>query len=182
MVNGSLTIISRFTEDEVDDLINALLDFPDHFFSFPHIKNMRMHKTTGKSKFGFLAVAGEEGILFYQPWSVLSRSYRQYAVFHELSHTFAERKGKERYKSISQNSKWLDLSWVYNRAKFIYVPIPNACFVSKYASVMPPEDLAESFAAYRYDGASFKQNCPQKYDFLKSSVFNGIEYDDEFCN
>ena len=51
--------------------------------------------------------------------------------------------------------------------------------VSTYGTRNPSEDFAESIVAYRYNPKPMKDSCPDKYNYIKDIIFDGIEYLDE---
>ncbi|MCL5730340.1 MAG: hypothetical protein M1165_02125 [Candidatus Pacearchaeota archaeon] len=64
-----------------------------------------------------------------------------------------------------------------------YLNLPSGIIQETSTGMLsPPEDFAESFAYYLFDGNLFRERAKgnlylqQKYDFLKKYVFNGTEY------
>jgi len=122
-----------------------------------------------------VAVFGNSSMKFYQRFLVVSPIEMKGFVYHELSHHL--------YQPLSGHSytgwkEWESLSG--------WQPLPEAGwkhdpqsknFVSWYAeSRNPEEDFAESMRAYRYDPALLLKVAPEKYQFIKTRVFKGIEY------
>jgi hypothetical protein len=49
-------------------------------------------------------------------------------------------------------------------------------FVTEYATITSAEDFAETYSFYVNDPEFVKAVCPQKYDFMKNYVFDGLEF------
>jgi hypothetical protein len=49
-------------------------------------------------------------------------------------------------------------------------------FVSGYAATNPAEDFAESVSGYRFNPKRLQAIAPEKYEFLKQTVFDGLEF------
>ncbi len=107
---------------------------------------------------------------FFDYWSDHSFDFREYAVFHELGHNL---KGTV-YPFLDFRDDWLSLSgWEEVNGKFVMTKPHN---FSQYAKEYPSEDFAETVAAYRYNPELLKVVSFAKYEYVKSSVFFGIEY------
>ena len=171
----------RFTPKELDDVIMGLEDLPNSFkplgqSTFRSFQRLAHFKRGAVSPFDDSKTYANSVVMLFDMWSKQKSEERQYTVFHELSHNISFSLGK-----LDESSEWLALSsWVkvgdnWKKAK-------SACMASRYGSVNPDEDWAESVSAYRYNSVNFKNRCPEKYNYLKEVVFKGIEYtSDELC-
>ena len=164
---------SRFEEKEMDDVVLALEDLPQHLIPLGK-PNQRL---TLFERGYTLAAYGKDSnvlanavVMFFGGWSKSAPLKRQYATFHEFSHNISDF-----YSDMDNSPKWLKMSgWTKKGDE--WESGKDACFTSKYGLTNPAEDFAESISAYRYGSEDFKKSCPKKYDFLKSEVFKGVEY------
>jgi len=85
-----------------------------------------------------------------------------YVITYELGHSF------DSYNNVLFNYKSSILGLI---PKF---PFGYGKFVTKYASTIPPEDFAESFAYYFIDPQSLKNASQIKYFTIKQLVSNSI--------
>jgi hypothetical protein len=87
-------------------------------------------------------------------------------LVHEMTHCF-----QMSHKDIL--NKWEDRFW----DSFLFWSDPNTPSVSDYGNTNPKEDMAESMRKYWEDGPYLKRNYPDRYEFLKTYVMNGVEYE-----
>jgi hypothetical protein len=94
------------------------------------------------------------------------------ALVHELGHVLTFQKDVK--------EPWLSVSGWEERKKpgteeeeFVHTTnkVP-----SQYALSSPSEDLAESVTAYRFAASKFAREFPERYEFLKTEFFKGIEF------
>lgn len=164
----------RFRRDELDDVLMALEDLPPHLSKLG-ARNQRLTRFTK----GYTLARYEDHspianavIMLFDPWVKQKKEKRQYTIFHELAHNVSHK-----LKDMDESTEWLGLTgWIQKGDD--WQEDKNNCYPSGYAATNPWEDYAESLSAYRYNGARFKQLCPEKYNFIKSKVFNNIEYTD----
>lgn len=90
---------------------------------------------------------------FFDHWAQQTRLERIQTVIHELGHVLA---GK-----LDDSDAWKTL--------------PESR-VSKYAQTNPAEDFAESLTAYRIAPRRLKKISPERYEFIKTQVFSGLEF------
>ena len=91
---------------------------------------------------------------------------------HELAHYTASE------LDLDDNPSWLAFSgWTEKDGK--WSASKKNTFVSGYAKTSPAEDFAESVATYRYNPNLLKTVNPDKYTFIKETVFHGVEYTSE---
>ncbi len=95
--------------------------------------------------------------------------------------TNAFQDGKRPVLSDDPSVLFYEISWVSNYD--FSEGIHGYSFVSQYAASDPFEDFAESYAAYVLHGEMFREfassneELAEKYEFLKTYVFDGVEYD-----
>lgn len=155
---------SRFTPEEMDEVLMALNDLPPHHQNLGG-GNQRLVLSQSDSSFSKRAAANSD-IKLYPLWrqdgAVKHGSnsyYKQYTLFHELGHNAGDR--------LDTKGAW---SKVHKEA---------GCAVSIYGQTNKVEDFAETFVAYRYSAASLKAACPSKYNYMKEKVYSGVEYSEE---
>lgn len=159
---------SRFRKDELDDVIKALDDLPPHLIPVA-MKNQRLTKYSN-SDLNDKTLANAV-IMLFDRWSMKYSTERQYTVFHELAHNISMK-----LKDMDENPEWLALSGWVKRGDDWEAESEKKCFISNYAKANAWEDFAETLSAYRYNGNALKTQCPEKYNFIKSKVMNGLEY------
>lgn len=167
---------SRLEVDEINNLLAAASAFPAS--RFPMDKN----KQLTRFKKGYTLASHDEdtiayaAIAFYDKWTKQKAPMREYTAFHEMSHYI----GSE--LKLDANKVWLDLSgWVEKDGK--WTSNKKDSVSSEYGATNPAEDFAESASAYRYNPQLLKKLNPEKYQFLKETVFDGLEYlEDSGCN
>lgn len=187
---------TRFTEEEMEDVLLALGDLPTQYKKIGWHPNERgikkerlerasMERPKGQrlSRFTATGLGGNKQIAdatisLLELWTTQSRAKRQYTIYHEISHNIATH-----LHGLDLSEEWLKLSgWKKTSEEALFDPNEtwkkneDACFVSGYASEKPQEDFAESLTAYRYVSARFKEECPAKYKFIKEKVYNNQEY------
>ncbi|MGZ3789300.1 MAG: hypothetical protein ACXVLQ_12300, partial [Bacteriovorax sp.] len=164
----------RFMSDELDDVILGLDDMP-LFYRPLGTDNQRLdHLSRGYSIFGDPDIEANALIVVSDSWSRRTRLGRTYTLFHELSHNLSSHLG-----NLDTAPEWMNLSgWVQKEDE--WSNDRNACFTSEYGSTNAWEDFAESVAAYRYNGKTFQEKCPEKYQFIKENVFKNLEYLDSY--
>lgn len=168
----AFNLSSRLTEDELNDIILALEDLPAHLN--PLVKRNKrlthfLRDHTFGNDSGGLVIANAVMILF-DPWSDSDSYERQYVLFHELAHN-----ASMKMNDIHNSESWKTLSgWIGEGDKWTHSS--NACFVSRYSKRNPGEDFSETMSAYRYNAEYLRTRCPQKYHFVKETIFKGVEY------
>lgn len=90
---------------------------------------------------------------FFDHWVRRTRLERIKSVIHELGHVLGE--------DLDESEAWTAL--------------PKSR-VSGYAQTNPAEDFAESFTAYRVAPRKLKKISPERYEFIKTKVFSGLEF------
>lgn len=162
---------SRFDLDSLDQVLTTLSDLPSNLQLLGRGKNQRLALSAEGSDYTYKKVEGlvaaDSEIKLYPRWKNNTDSYRkQYSLFHELGHNVGYRESGVSFTP----GGWENLH-----------QLKGGCAISKYSQTNPTEDFAESFAAYRYNGSNLKANCFEKFDYLKSKIFAGVEYTDELA-
>jgi hypothetical protein len=95
----------------------------------------------------------------------------------ELLETLIHEVGHNAYFNIRLENKELAKQWdELHRQSHVTFAGEGLGFVSEYARTDELEDFAESYAAYIRNPAGLKLASPQKYDFMRQTVFAGREY------
>ncbi len=170
--NGSEFVFGdsdRLNLNEVNSLISAVEAYP--LGIFPLDQNRQLTKFNR----GYTLALHDEGVMayaaitFYDLWSDQSFERREYIAFHELAHEI----GSE--LSLDDNPQWLSFSgWIEKDEK--WSSSKKDTFSSEYGATNPAEDFAESVSSYRYNPAILKLKSPEKYQYIKETVFDGLEY------
>lgn len=164
---------SPWTANELDHAIQTIGDLPS--FMFPIDPNQKFtHYTRGVSersgKEETIANASMEFLAGFD--DMTSPDERSYVIVHEWGHNLSQD------MKIDTSKEWLDLSgWVDKGGDWKSTKAHS--LVSKYGATNPGEDFAESVATYRYNPKLLQALNPEKYNFIKEVVFQGVEYLDQ---
>ena len=114
------------------------------------------------------------------------------SIAHEIAHYYDYNHRDEEYTRLSAQISFLELShWQlreYNNddelveREWGHEGQVGYGFISDYAKTSPIEDFAESLAAFRYYPETLKEAAPEKFEYFKENVFEGISYDWEGIN
>lgn len=172
-----------FKSDELKDIIRSLELLPPSLNIFKFNKKL-IRYTAGKlrpnSSPGVIANSAME---IFDAWSKYGSHMRQYVMFHEYAHNLAY----SQLNNFDTSLLWLNLgNWNSGIAQFGLAKkeIQNGHpFVSTYGKTNPFEDFAESISAYRFNPKHLRDTSPDKYNFIKILIFDGVEYNNEQnCN
>lgn len=170
---------SAFNDSEIADVIRTFeLVHPDQF---PFESNQQLTKFLR----GYtLSLYDNDGstlanavIQLFDGWSRQKSSERQYTLYHEIAHNQASK-----YLNRHDASQaWLDMSgWNKNKSGEFETLKANLKkghpFTSRYGKTNPAEDFAEAVSAYRLNPALLKSASTQKYELIKSVVYDNIDY------
>jgi hypothetical protein len=162
---------SRFHSEELEDVLLGLEDIPSHLIPLARNNQQLIHFQRGKTLAMYSGkTLANAVVMIFDYWDKESRPKRQYTIFHEMAHNMGSR-----LDQLDRSPEWLDMSgWI--KKGDLWEKSENGCFVSEYGRANPWEDFAESVSSYRYNGETFKAQCPEKYEFIKKKVFKDIEY------
>lgn len=152
----------RITNEEIDQILIAFGDLPVQYERLGARGNQRLSMARpGDRNPGANPDAAATGaIRVFDAWRVLSPYYKQYTMMHEFAHNIGDVNGR-----IDESSEWRQLI---------------QCKVSIYGNgngnTRPQEDFAETVMMYRYHAEELRRRCPEKYEILRSRIFNGLEY------
>lgn len=163
---------SRLNIDEVDTLIKSSSYLPNFLLPLDKNKQMTVFKRGYAPADSSPDTIANATITFFNPWIEQSSEMKKYTVFHEMSHYVAGE------FNLDENSAWLNISG-WTKTGDNWKKTKNNIYSSKYGITNPWEDFAEAMSAYRFNPNLLKKASPEKYDFLKEIVFQGIEYTDE---
>ncbi|MCA3255345.1 MAG: hypothetical protein INF91_07000 [Alphaproteobacteria bacterium] len=170
--------------EELSDLILALGDFPGATIPFhgagarlllEEAKGDKLAAAAGLAPNQVIAVNEEGrsgGIRVGPNWERQPQPARRAAIFHEVAHDYFRVKANEANTlRLWQGAMLADTVWARNTRRPLQV--------SQYAATSVPEDFAESAVAYRYAPELLKVRAPRRYDLLRRSLFDGLEYTSE---
>lgn len=116
---------------------------------------------------------------------------RLFIFSHEIGHRSARFGNSDwsvshRWKQISNNQGGLPSPRFKTETQLSLGTLTSAVAqrnedVSLYGSVDSKEDFAETFAMYRYAPHRLQQISPDRYQFMKDFIYNGIEYTTDLC-
>lgn len=161
---------SPWTVKELDHIIKTFGDLPH--FMLPIYPNKKFtHFTRGsEASRGDLEIIANASMEFYSGYDHMkTQDDKSYTIVHEWGHNL----GKE--LRVDSTKEWLDLSGWVDKGGDWKATRANA-LVSEYAATNPSEDFAESVATYRYNPTLLQTLNPEKYQFIKEVVFQGMEY------
>ncbi len=169
---------SRYSQNELDDLLLALGDVPLELRNWVKPNQPFVHYERGQMPLIHQGTKTEAdaNVRFYDGWSKKNSLGRQYVAFHEIAHNISHYLG-----DLDGSPDWLS-SAGWTRMGDVWEKGAHHCAVSNYGSRHPDEDFAETFSAYRYNGRTLKERCPEKYHFMKERVFRNREYLDGNCS
>ena len=165
-----------FKKNEIDDIILSLELLPKHLQSFSINKKL-IRYTEGKMRPNSSAnVLANSAMEVFDSWARYNSYMRQYVMFHEYAHNLAI----SHLTNLDNSMIWLKLgNWNKNAKELLIAKAEITAghpFVSMYGQANPIEDFAESMSAYRLNPMLLKQVSPEKYEYLKLLVFDGVEY------
>lgn len=175
-LNGSHLVrkdTAAFTSGQLDSILLSLSDFPERILPVEE-NRMVMRAPPGSGQEGVYANAS---ITVFDKW-VESDPGTQRAIFtHEMGHRLGGTThvdGDERWK---KKSGWSSETKVIDGNDYtVWSASKKDSFVSNYAKTNPDEDFAESVLAYRYNPQALKESDASKYELIKNTVFDGVEY------
>ena len=169
-----------WSSDELDKNLVALSAFPQDIL--PIVENRTFIRNKESTEESCDIMANSFIRVFDCGIIDQSDSMYQYVVAHEVAHVIGEERGLHDSPEWWSFVEW-EKTTVSNGDTFdeIYKANHSECLVSQYGETNPIEDFAESVTAYRYNPERMKENCPQKYSYLKDKVFNGWEYVGNRC-
>lgn len=169
-------------DDEIDEVLMSLSDFPPSLLpilpgrQLTHFSRGFMPGEYSNSK----NVLANSFVYVLDTWNKETPESRQQVIFHELGHVIGS------YYGLDESAEWLKFSDWSSRTTVSdgreinsAVPANRSSTISLYAQTNPKEDFAETVVAYRYNPALLMRRSPEKYQFLKESVFDGLEYTSE---
>lgn len=168
---------SLWRSDELDDVLTALSDYPMELYPLDYNRKLVHVKRGNRMRLPMGESVANSTMEIYDMWNDISQLERQQTLLHELGHVVA------RKDNIDDSAAWLKIAGWQARVRNVkgspimdYTLIDPSKAVSSYGKTNPREDFAETVVAYRFNGASLKVRQPEKYEFLKSHVFDGKEY------
>ena len=174
----------QFKVSEIDDVLVGLNDFPPAVLPVESNKQLTHFKRGYSMADDDSSVIANAFIFVFDKWDHLDSSQRQSTLVHEGGHYIASRYGLDNSETWLKFSGWTKRTSIQQGSEVVEFKLgsPNST-VSKYGQTNPAEDFAESVAAYRYHPTLLQMRNPEKYQFLKETVFDGLEYTSkDACN
>ena len=161
--------LRRWTAAELDFVIGGFSDFP---WDTSIVRSRGLLQHYRKQVSGSFATAfrdPEIHIVVNPAFDRLPDLLKRALIFHEIAHHFGNR------EDLDLSPEWLKISdWQKKGKKWKMMKI--TAMVSRYGNSNPVEDFAETMVSYRYDGRRLKEKVPEKFEFMKTHVFDGHEY------
>jgi hypothetical protein len=163
-----------FRTSELNDVIRGLSDFPASLL--PRNESFQINRMDSSSG----SVVANAVMMLFNRWGSEDDELRRSVIFHEFAHRMA---GEQ---DLDESPEWLRASGWTLRPGFPAGGNPSflrdytlsrpEAPTSRYGATNPAEDFAESAVAYRYNPRELLRRSPEKYRFLKETVFQGLEY------
>ncbi len=162
-----------FSESEIDDVLLGLQDLPQSIMPMVNNRKLIKYLPDAANPDSGPLVWADSRIVLFAPWFKATQGSRFQTLAHELGHILHYAIPSEKKTEFNALSSWVKIgdTWEFD--------VLGACMPSNYAMTNPNEDFAESASAYRYNARALYAQCPAKYNFLKNSVFAGVEYREE---
>lgn len=180
-MNGSHIIkeptqAAAWRKDELDDVLLALSDFPDGVLPFQEARTM-IHAPRGAGNGRTLANAI---VTIFDLWNGQTPEQKRTTVTHELGHALSGITSTGKSDDWKKLSGWETLSTVVDGQTVQYADAKKPeTIVSEYGQTNAEEDLAEAVVAYRYNPTKLKSASPDKYNMIKATLFDNVEYTSE---
>ncbi|HAR44527.1 MAG TPA: hypothetical protein DCS07_18160, partial [Bdellovibrionales bacterium] len=169
----------QWSPREIDDVLIGLSDYPASILPLESDRQLSHYKRGLNSKNVANAM-----ITAFDSWDTLDQEYRQSTIVHEMGHVISMHYKLEYSSEWLRLSDWKERTTIKNgkERKQIELGRPSAV-ISMYGQTNPAEDFAEAVVGYRYNPHVLKAKSPEKYEFIKETVFDGLEYTSaEACN
>jgi hypothetical protein len=95
---------------------------------------------------------------------------------HEIGHRVSYQ-----LNQADRSKEWAEASGWNFQGFFSSSNSNTSGWVSEYAKENTAEDFAETFSAYRLDPNYLKKVSPERYEYMKKHVFNGVEFIKDVC-
>ncbi|WP_408098425.1 hypothetical protein ACJVC5_05810 [Peredibacter sp. HCB2-198] len=176
-LNGSHIVkenTSAWKKDELDTVLLAISDFPEGVIPFEKSRTL-IHAPRGLDSGNTLANAT---IMIFDLWNTQSPENRRATIVHELAHAMGGVTEVDESTEWMRQGGWTTPGKVKDGVLYRETSKPETA-VSEYGMTNEREDFAESVVAYRYNPTHLKEKSPEKYYFIKDTVFDGVEYTSE---
>lgn len=148
----------KWKSQELEVLIMGLESLPPQFFPIRNHHLLRFLEGYTRAMYGENGkhVMANATIEFFDLWAQRTKLQRLSVLVHELGHIV----GMQNH--LDQSKEWVALT--------------DKNHISLYAQQNVAENFAESFTAYRFAPKKLKRIAPEKYEFMKEKVYNGLEF------
>lgn len=180
-MNGSHIIYddteaTPWTKEELDISLMAFSDFPEGVFPVEESRKF-IHAPRNEVRG---TVSANALVKIYQHWNSKTPTNRRAIIFHELSHVMAGVTNLDNSETWMSQSGWSSRKKIIADTEVEIVDISRPeTIISDYGMANRWEDLAESAMAYRYNPELLKKASPSKYELLKKTLFDNVDYSSE---
>jgi hypothetical protein len=162
----------KWKREELDTVILGLSDMPEGLL--PISKNHPLFRSSSKNSGGAIANAT---VTIFDLWNDQTKPLKRATIVHELGHYISSETRISQSDMFKQLSGWSIKTENVDGVRMSKITCDHPeKVVSIYGKENYDEDFAESVFAYRYNPKLLKDTSPEKYDLIKSTVFDGVEY------
>lgn len=175
-LNGSHLVFDQanaWQKDELEIVLKGLNDLPP--FAQKMFSNQPFyHYKRGENR-GNPNVLANAVMEYFDRWNKQTATERRYTIFHELAHNMAYFSNGDNW---DYSPTWLGFSqWEKKGDKWSAKNLEH--IASRYGNTNPVEDFAESVSVYRYHPDAKAILGDEKYQFIKETIYLGLEYNQE---
>ncbi|MFZ2960232.1 MAG: hypothetical protein WA705_25400 [Candidatus Ozemobacteraceae bacterium] len=153
---------AKWTQAQKNEANRILETLPECFRSC----TTQVIRETDRARPGALGWSDMKGSVWLADCSCTGRSF-QGPFIHEMTHGF-----QGTHPDILK--AWKSQFWATGR--------PDPTSVSSYGNSVDYEDMAESVREYWQAGREMKSTHPDRYEFIRKYVMNGVEFADHYDN
>ncbi len=170
-------------KQELADVLRGIKDMPHGIFPLEKARPLLRFKSGYLPQGYGKTTLADSYMRYFDRWSTFNAGVRQSTVVHELAHVIASKTRADDdpewlkcsdwgTETVLQNGKPVE-RWTLGKPQSV---------VSRYGRTDPGEDFAEAAMAYRYNPQQLLKIAPDKYEYLKRTIFDGVEYlSEEHC-
>jgi hypothetical protein len=173
---------SAWKASELDQVLIGLSYFPDN--TLPADRNAELTHFKRGYTYAFYGpgVVANASVEVFDEWNTLSVASKRSTLVHEVGHRMAGKMDADESPEWLAMSGWTKKTDPKTKEETWKSSKPSA-LVSEYGKTNPAEDFAECVVAYRFNPSKLKKASPEKYAFMKNTLFDGLEYtNSETCS
>ncbi len=180
---------AKWNDDEVKHIMKSINYIPKQLLPFESNQTIvrGSRNSTGGSTYA------NATMYFFDAHFDQTPQMQTYTLFHEVGHNIASDLDLDVAKEWTNLSEWKPeyKKDSKGKVKISYDGKPEISswhhghdhsLPSDYAKTNPKEDFAETFSAYRFNPKKLKEISPNKYEYMKKNIFQGVEFlSEESC-